>query len=59
MEAATHTSVHMLPEAVAQSSTEIFPVLTNDFVHFVVHIAANSTGLRCEMCGTKGPIRYA
>jgi hypothetical protein len=35
------------------------PLVTHDFVHFVVHTAANVSGDQCEMCWVKGPIRYA
>jgi hypothetical protein len=34
-------------------------LLTNDFIHFVIHVAAKSNGGPCEVCKQSGPIRYA
>lgn len=34
-------------------------IVTDDFVHFVVHFAANAIGNRCDMCTDERPIRYS
>lgn len=34
-------------------------IVTDDFVHFVVHFAAHTRGGRCDMCMDDRPIRYS
>lgn len=34
-------------------------IVTDDFVHFVVHFAAQARGSRCDMCADDRPIRYS
>lgn len=34
-------------------------IVTDDFVHFVVHFAAHARGSRCDMCADDRPIRYS
>ena len=48
-----------LVEVRGGAPAEIRHVVTDDFVHFVIHVAANSSGAHCEMCRMSGPIRYA
>jgi len=31
---------------------------TSDFVHFVMHFAANRSGERCDLCAGMSPMRY-
>lgn len=33
--------------------------ITTDFVHYVMHLAANASGERCDLCAVEGPLQYA